>query len=82
MGRTEQKNFHFQVLINKKYLNKQTHLCKFLNFVNWKSSVAPHWIQTIIKDSESISDNEQLYYLQLCWNVCLGPLWGIHAPRF
>lgn len=42
MGRTEQKNFHFQVLINKKYLNKQTHLCKFLNFVNWKSSVAPH----------------------------------------
>lgn len=35
VARREDENF--QVLINKKYLNKHTHLYKVLNFVNWKS---------------------------------------------
>lgn len=47
--------------------------------VGTHTRVAPHWMQTITEVSETVSDNEKLY-LQLCWNVCLDPLWGIHTP--
>lgn len=43
------------------------------------TNAAPHWIQTITKVSETVSD-KKLCCLQLCKNVCLNPLWGIHSP--